>query len=101
MDVEKILKLGELGFTAEQISQILELNMDKPSEPQVSTPVEPILPAATEVIKQVETPEIDYAKLADEIALRQQKQNTFNPESPKVEAPPAQKSAEEITLGLF
>lgn len=97
INVENILKLGEMGFTAEQINAIIGLEASK-SAPSPA-PIEE--PKVVEEVKEVEQPQIDYKKLADEIALRQQKSDTYNPETPKPEEKPELPTAENVILGFL
>lgn len=88
MDIGTALKLIDLGFTTEQIR-----NFETPAaqEPAVTdnvvketstTPAEP-----QPEVNQIKPEPIDYKKLAEEVALYNQKNLIVQPESPKAPAP--------------
>lgn len=104
MDIETALKLIDLGFTTEQIK-----NFDSPAPtPVVASPVAETIPEVAtksepETTHNTVEP-IDYKKLAEEVALYNQRNSLVKPiEEPKVETPPAEppKSAESVLLNFL
>lgn len=99
MDIETALKLIDLGFTTEQIK-----NFETPAQPtQVESPV--VEEPKVEPVVQSQEQAIDYAKLAKEVALYNQR-NSVVLEEPKVEVATSPvveepKSAQDVILGFL
>lgn len=103
MDINTALKLIDLGFTTEQIRN-LETPAVEASKP-VAPPVVETAPVVDPepVVKPSQPEPIDYKKLAEEVALYNQKNIIVQPEPPKVETPPAEppKSASDVLLNFL
>lgn len=97
MEVDKILKLAELGFSAEQITQIMGLE----TTPSTPAPVEEH--KVIEEVKEVEQPQLDYKKLAAEIALQNQRKDTVEPtiEKPVVIEKAPERDVKDVILGFL
>lgn len=87
MDISTALKLIDLGFTTEQIKNFETPAAENTTPAAVTTPVAEAASVAPEPeVKTIPTPEpIDYKKLAEEVALYNQRNVVVQPEIKKEE----------------
>ena len=94
MKIDDIITLGKMGFTAEQVKQMMQL--ESPAQPQVQTPAAPAAPAAPAVPDPMTTLTQQVQNLT---ALVQGKMSTPPQAGVLGEVKPVT-SVEDIILGL-